>query len=299
MRDIMQFPQAVRRDPAVEIWLRMQRPELAALARRWFRQLRGCGRDVRELMHDGCPTACVGDAAFAYVGVYRAHASVGFYHGAELEDPQGLLEGTGKHMRHVKVRPGVGVDRAALSALIHRAYADIKARIAAEQPDAAASTRRGSGPAAPPDEAGPRGKSVTATASVPTSIDEYIAAAAPAARPHLTEIRRVVRAAAPDAEELISYRMPAFRQQGILIYFAAFKHHVGVFPPVSGDAKLEQALAPYAGPKGNLKFPMDRPMPSALIRRIVKLRLEQNLARASARKPSSQSVRRGGPPRRR
>lgn len=119
--------------------------------------------------------------------------------------------------------------------------------------------------------------------SVPTSIDEYIAAAAPAARPLLKEIRRVVRAVAPQAEELISYRMPAFRQHGILIYFAAFKQHIGVFPPVSGDTKLVQALAPYAGPKGNLRFPTDRPLPSALLRRIVKLRLEQNLARASAK----------------
>jgi uncharacterized protein YdhG (YjbR/CyaY superfamily) len=121
------------------------------------------------------------------------------------------------------------------------------------------------------------------TQSDPTTITQYIAAAAPAARPFLKEIRRVVRTAAPKAEELISYRMPAFRQHGILVYFAAFKHHIGVFPPVSGDARLEQALEPYAGPKGNLRFPMDRPIPYALIRRIVKLRLKQNLARASAR----------------
>jgi uncharacterized protein YdhG (YjbR/CyaY superfamily) len=128
------------------------------------------------------------------------------------------------------------------------------------------------------------------SAPIPVNIAEYIATAAPAARPFLKEIRRVVRAAAPDAEEIISYRMPAFSQHGILIYFAAFKHHIGVFPPVSGDAKLEQALEPYAGPKGNLQFPMDRPIPYALIRRIVKLRLKQNLARASAqstKKPSS------------
>jgi uncharacterized protein YdhG (YjbR/CyaY superfamily) len=118
---------------------------------------------------------------------------------------------------------------------------------------------------------------------VPANIDEYIAAAAPAARPLLKEIRRVVREAAPDAEELISYRMPAFRQDGILVYFAAFKHHVGVFPPVSGDARLEQAVEPYAGPKGNLRFPMDRPVPYSLIRRIVKLRLKQNMARAPAK----------------
>jgi uncharacterized protein YdhG (YjbR/CyaY superfamily) len=121
------------------------------------------------------------------------------------------------------------------------------------------------------------------TPPVPASIDEYIATAAPAARPLLREIRRVVRAAAPGAEELISYRMPAFGQNGILVYFAAFKHHIGVFPPGSGDARLERALEPYAGPKGNLRFTMDRPIPYALIRRIVKLRLKQNLARASAR----------------
>jgi len=118
--------------------------------------------------------------------------------------------------------------------------------------------------------------------AIATSIDEYIAAAPPRARPLLAEIRQVVRAAAPQAEEIISYRMPAFRQGGILIYFAAFTHHIGVFPPVSGDPTLERALEPYAGPKGNLRFPLDQPIPYALIRRIVRLRLRQGLARASA-----------------
>jgi len=118
---------------------------------------------------------------------------------------------------------------------------------------------------------------------VPANIDDYIVAAAPPARPILREIRRVVRAAAPEAEELISYRMPGFRQNCILLYFAAFKHHIGVFPPVSGDRRLELALERYAGPKGNLRFPMDRPIPYALIRRIVKFRLKQNAARPSAK----------------
>jgi uncharacterized protein YdhG (YjbR/CyaY superfamily) len=126
--------------------------------------------------------------------------------------------------------------------------------------------------------------------SAPTNIDQYIAAAAPAARPLLREIRRTVRAAALAAEELISYRMPAFRQFGILIYFAAFNHHIGVFPPVSGDAKLERAIEPYAGPKGNLRFPMDRPIPYALIRRIVQLKLKQNLARVSAKSARPRSA---------
>lgn len=119
------------------------------------------------------------------------------------------------------------------------------------------------------------------SAQVPANIDDYIAASAPAARPILEEIRRVVRAEAPEAEEFISYRMPAFKQDGVLIYFAAFKNHIGVFPPVSGDAGLAKDLSPYEGPKGNLRFPLDQPIPMPLIRRIVKLRLKQNDARGS------------------
>jgi uncharacterized protein YdhG (YjbR/CyaY superfamily) len=121
-------------------------------------------------------------------------------------------------------------------------------------------------------------------AAIAASIDEYIAASPPPVRPILKEIRRTVRNAAPEAEELISYRMPAFRLNGILVYFAAFTNHIGVFPPVSGDAKLAAALAPYAGPKGNLKFPLDRPIPYNLIKRIVLLRVKQNLARANAKR---------------
>jgi uncharacterized protein YdhG (YjbR/CyaY superfamily) len=107
------------------------------------------------------------------------------------------------------------------------------------------------------------------------TIDDYIAAAPPKVRPILEKIRQTIAAAAPGAQEVISYRMPAFRKKKILIYFAAFKKHIGVFPPVTGDAKLEQELAPYAGPKGNLKFPLDRPIPYGLIRRIVQLRVRQ------------------------
>ena len=93
-----------------------------------------------------------------------------------------------------------------------------------------------------------------------------------------------VRAAAPMAHEVISYRMPAFRLHGILVYFAAFTAHIGLYPPVSGDAGLETALSPYSGPKGNLKFPLDRPIPYALIKRVVLLRVRQDLSRAAARK---------------
>jgi uncharacterized protein YdhG (YjbR/CyaY superfamily) len=117
-----------------------------------------------------------------------------------------------------------------------------------------------------------------------TGIDEYIAASRPQVQPILEKIRTTIRAAAPGAEEVISYRMPAFKLRGILVYFAAFKAHIGLFPPVSGDPGLEKALAPYAGPKGNLKFPLDRPIPYALIKRIVRHRVKQELARASKEK---------------
>jgi hypothetical protein len=91
--------------------------------------MRQCGADVRELMHDGYPTVCVEDAPFAYVGVFRAHVNVGFFHGAALPDPACLLQGTGKYMRHVKVKPGVALDGSSLEALITSAYRDIVARL--------------------------------------------------------------------------------------------------------------------------------------------------------------------------
>lgn len=132
MRQLMRFPGSVRRDPAVQRWLHEHSDELGAIARQWFEVIRGCGDDVRELLHDGQPTACVGDAAFAYVDAFKAHVNVGFYCGAELADPNGLLEGTGKFMRHVKLRPERPVDAAALGRLIEAAYADVKARLRTE-----------------------------------------------------------------------------------------------------------------------------------------------------------------------
>lgn len=125
------FPQAVKRDPAVEEWMRDEREDLAAIAMAWFDVMRGCGTDVRELLHDEHPTACVGEAAFAYVDAFSAHVNVGFFRGASLPDPAQLLEGGGKSMRHVKIKPGRPVNEAALIALIKAAYADMKARVAA------------------------------------------------------------------------------------------------------------------------------------------------------------------------
>lgn len=127
---LMRFPNAVRRDPSIDAWMAAHDGELGAIARRWFERMRACGEDVRELLHDDYPTACVGDAAFGYVGAFRAHVNVGFFRGADLPDPGRLLEGTGKHMRHVKLGPGRAVDAAALAALIEAAYVDMKGRAA-------------------------------------------------------------------------------------------------------------------------------------------------------------------------
>ena len=126
----MRFPSATPRDPRVDAWF-LEHGELGRLGRPWFERMRVCGGDVRELLHDGHPTACVGDAAFGYVNAFTAHVNVGFFHGAMLEDPTGLLEGAGRRMRHVKLRPGQAVDAAALGELIAAAYRDIRARLGA------------------------------------------------------------------------------------------------------------------------------------------------------------------------
>lgn len=134
MSELFRLPTAVRRDPGVDGWFAKPGDELRRFVRPWFEQMRGCGADVRELLHDGHPTACVDDAAFGYVNAFSAHVNVGFFHGAVLDDPAGLLEGTGKRMRHVKLRFGHQVDGTALSALIAAAYRDIYARLRSSSP---------------------------------------------------------------------------------------------------------------------------------------------------------------------
>lgn len=127
-----------------------------------------------------------------------------------------------------------------------------------------------------------------------TAVDEYIAAFPPEVREILQRVREIVRKAAPEAEEVISYRMPALKQDGVLVYFAAFRNHIGLYPPITGDTDIERAVAPYAGEKGNLRFPLDQPIPYDLIARITALRLKQNLAKAAARRTKAAVRRRPG-----
>ena len=130
--DILRLSGAVKRDPAVDIWLTDDPIELRSIAQKWFVRMRECGNDVQELMHDGCPVACVEDAPFGYVNSFKSHVNVGFFYGAVLEDPAGLLEGSGKRMRHVKLKPGPELNTAALRDLIDAAYLDIGARLSGE-----------------------------------------------------------------------------------------------------------------------------------------------------------------------
>jgi hypothetical protein len=127
--ELLRFNGAVERDPAIDVWMKEHAGELGDIARRWFEAMRKCGDEVRELLHDGCPVACLGDAPFGYVNVFTSHVNVGFFHGASLPDPDGLLQGTGKLMRHVKLRPETARNAAALRRFIDMAYLDIKARV--------------------------------------------------------------------------------------------------------------------------------------------------------------------------
>src|SRR5579872_387479 len=127
--DLLRFNGAVERDPAIDAWMKEHAGELGAMAQRWFEAMRNCGDEVRELLHDGCPVACLGDAPFGYVNAFTSHVNVGFYHGASLPDPARLLQGDGKCMRHVKLRPGTAMNAAALTRLIENAYLDIRDRV--------------------------------------------------------------------------------------------------------------------------------------------------------------------------
>lgn len=127
--ELFRLGRTLDRDPAIDAWFRNHTDELGAIALHWFEVMRNCGDEVRELLHDGCPVACLGDVPFAYVNAFTSHVNVGFFLGASLRDPARLLQGSGKRMRHVKLRPGAPIDTAALTRLIEAAYSAIKARI--------------------------------------------------------------------------------------------------------------------------------------------------------------------------
>jgi hypothetical protein len=127
--ELLRLDGTVERDPAIDAWMDQHAGELGVIAHEWFEFMRGCGDEVREVLHDGCPVACLGDVPFGYVNVFTSHVNVGFFQGVGLPDPARLLQGTGKFMRHVKLRPGAAIDAASLRKLVETAYLDIKARV--------------------------------------------------------------------------------------------------------------------------------------------------------------------------
>jgi hypothetical protein len=201
MDDLLRLSGAARRDPRIAAWFDLTDP-LRSMTRPWFERMRGCGADVRELLHDGCPVACVGDAPFAYVNAFRAHASVGFFHGAMLADSAGLLEGEGKRMRHVKLRLGQAVDEKALGALIAAAYADIRQRLG--QPAAAKKQRPGE-------------------ASASQLIDARIKALGDWRGEVLGRVRAIIKAADPDVVEAAKWRKPSNAMLGVPVW-----EHAGI-----------------------------------------------------------------------
>jgi len=132
VRGLFRLRNAEKGHPEVRLWFEEHDGELGGIALKWFNALRMCGDDVTEVLHDNQPTACVGKAAFAYVDVFKAHVNLGFFHGVELPDPDGLLLGTGKFMRHVKLSPKFSVDEDALLKLVRVSYEDIRQRLEVE-----------------------------------------------------------------------------------------------------------------------------------------------------------------------
>ena len=127
--ELLRLNGALERDPSIDVWMKEHGGELGAIAREWFEAMRRCGDEVRELLHDGCPVACFGDVPFGYVNVFTSHVNVGFFQGASLRDPARLLQGAGKRMRHVRLKPGTTKNTEALTRLIDAAYSDMKARV--------------------------------------------------------------------------------------------------------------------------------------------------------------------------
>lgn len=226
----MRFPTAVARDPAVEAWMRDRPTELGAIAERWFEVLRGCGDAVRELLHDGAPTACVGDAAFAYVNAFRTHVNVGFFRGAELRDPNKLLEGAGKLMRHVKLGPGRDVDEKALETLVRDAYADMKRRVtkeaAVEKRERAAtkSAKAVKSPSRVAAGSAPKRSVSDAPSDASRAIDQRIAELGDWRGATLARVRELIKQADPDVVEEVKWRgVPVWSHDGILCTGETYK----------------------------------------------------------------------------
>jgi hypothetical protein len=204
MDDLLRFSGTARRDPQIEAWFSGLTDPLGPIARTWFDCLRGCGDDVREILHDGCPMACVGDAPFGYVNAFKAHANVGFFYGAMLADPASLLEGTGKRMRHIKLRPGEEVDAGALGDLIEAAYYDIRQRLLAAEPH----TKKAK---AIMKKSKSGSKEEASKGDSPTQLSDWRSEM-------LAQVRKLIKQADPEVVEEVKWRKPSNSMLGVPVW---------------------------------------------------------------------------------
>jgi len=218
--ELFRFASAVRRDPRVEAWFLGLTDPMRLMAREWFERMRGLGPDVRELLHDGYPVACVGEAAFAYVNAFKAHAAVGFYRGALLPDPAGSLEGDGKRMRHVKLRPSKELDEKALEELITAAYRDMRQQLGQE----GSSLKKAATPMKTSTSAATKAKATTSPSKL---IDGRIKELGDWRGETLAKIRTLIKQAVPDVVEEWKWRgVPIWERGGIICTGETYKDYV-------------------------------------------------------------------------
>jgi len=233
MDDLLRYDGAVRRDPRVDDWFFDASGPHRLMVRDWFERMRACGPDVCELVHDGCPVACVGDAAFAYVNAFKAHANVGFYFGAMLPDPAGLLEGEGKRMRHVKLRPGAAPNAKALNDLIAAAYIDIRHRTGTDMPAKKAAPAKKAGPMKKPakllvKDGGKSAATVAKETQSPSKlIDQRIKDLGDWRGETLAKIRKLIREVDPQVVEEWKWRgVPIWEHAGIICTGESYKDYI-------------------------------------------------------------------------
>lgn len=266
MEPLLRFDGSLPHDPAVDAWLDAHAGELGTIARHWFNAIRACGPLVRELLHDGHPTACIADAGFAYVNVFKAHVNVGFFRGAQLADPGGLLEGAGKFMRHVKLVPGRGIDAAGLKELIDTAYGDMNKRLAAQETSM---------------------KKTDTASGASDLIDQRIAELGGWRGEALARMRKLIREADPQVVEEWKWDNPVWSHGGILCTGESYKAKVKLTFAKGASVKDPSGLF-NSSLDGNVRRAIDiaegDEVDAAAFKALVKAAVAVNAAAAKARK---------------
>ena len=286
--ELFRFASAVRSDPRVEAWFTGLTDPMRLMAREWFEQMRGCGPDVRELLHDGYPVACVGEAAFSYVNAFKAHAAVGFYRGAMLPDPARLLEGDGKRMRHVKLRPGKALDGKALEQLITAAYRDMRQQLGQEN----SSLKKAATPMKTSTSAATKAK---ATASPSKLIDGRIKELGDWRGETLARIRTLIKQAVPDVVEEWKWRgVPIWEHGGIICTGETYKDYVKTTFAKGASLKDPSGLFNSSldgGTRRAIDFRKGDKINEKAFKALILAAAELNASKKAAKKPAANLVR--------